>query len=364
MSKDYYQTLGVERGASPDDIKKAFRRLAHEYHPDKKGGNEQKFKEVNEAYGVLADEKKRAEYDAYGRVFTGAGGSGGGPSGFEGFDFGNFTAGGFGGGAGGVEFDLGDILGDFFGGGRTASPRHARGRDISIDIELSFADSVFGVERRMLLNKTSVCETCKGSGATPGSAMESCKPCNGKGKIRETRRSFLGAVQTTRVCESCRGTGEVAAEKCGGCRGNGVVRRQEEISVRVPAGIDDGEVIRLSGAGEAVRGGNAGDLYVKVHVEKHPQFRKEGSNLVMDLRVKLSSALLGDEYKMNTLDGPITLKIPQGIHHGEILRVRGKGVPIDRGRRGDLMVKIQIDLPHKLSKESEKLVEELKRQGI
>ena len=366
MSKDYYQTLGVERGASPDDIKKAFRRLAHEYHPDKKGGNEQKFKEVNEAYSILSDDKKRAEYDAYGRVFSGGGFSaqGGPASGEEGFDFGNFTAGGFGGGSGGVEFDLGDILGDFFGGGRSTSSRQARGRDISIDTELSFADSIFGAERRILLNKTSVCETCRGSGAAPGSAMESCKACNGKGRIRETRRSFLGTVQTTRVCESCRGKGEAAAEKCGSCRGNGVVRRQEEISVRVPAGIDDGEVIRLSGAGEAVRGGSAGDLYVKVHVQKHPQFRKEASNLVMDLRVKLSSALLGDEYTITTLDGPITVKIPEGIHHGEILRVRGKGVPIERGRRGDLMIKIQIDLPAKLSKEQRNLVENLKRQGI
>lgn len=365
MSKDYYQTLGIERSASTDDIKKAFRTLAHKYHPDKGGGNEQKFKEASEAYTVLSDEKKRAEYDAYGRVFSGGGGGGGsGPSGFEGFDFGNFTAGGFGGAASGVEFDLGDILGDFFGGGRTTNPRPARGRDISIDVELSFAEALFGVERQMLLNKTSSCIICKGSGARPGSPLETCKTCNGKGKIRETRRSFLGAVQTTRVCETCRGKGEVAAEKCQECRGNGVLRRQEEITVRIPAGIDDGEVIRLSGAGEAVRGGSAGDLYVKVHVLRHAQFRKEGTNLVMDLQVKLSSALLGDEYTIQTLDGPITVKIPEGIRHGEILRVRGKGVPIERGRRGDLMIKIQIDLPAKLSKEQRNLVENLKKQGI
>ena len=366
MSKDYYQTLGIEKTASTDDIKKAFRTLAHKYHPDKGGGNEQKFKEASEAYTVLSDEKKRAEYDAYGRVFSGGGGGGGGagPSGFEGFDFGNFTAGGFGSAASGIEFDLGDILGDFFGGGRTTGSRPARGRDISIDVELSFAEAMFGVERQMLLNKTSACNACRGSGARPGSPMEACKTCNGKGKIRETRRSFLGTVQTTRVCETCRGKGEVAAEKCQECRGNGVLRQQEEIAVRIPAGIDDGEVIRLSGAGEAVRGGSAGDLYVKVHVLRHAQFRKEGTNLVMDLQVKLSSALLGDEYTIQTLDGPITVKIPEGIRHGEILRVRGKGVPIERGRRGDLMIKIQIDLPAKLSKEQRNLVENLKKQGI
>lgn len=370
MSKDYYNLLGVEKTASKDDIKKAFRTLAHKYHPDKGGGNEQKFKEVSEAYSVLADDKRRAEYDAYGRVFSGAGGGGGGPSGFEGFegfDFSNFASGkgfgGFGQGAG-VEFDLGEIFGDFFGGRTTSATRPARGRDISIDVELSFAEATFGTERRILLNKTSRCETCKGSGAKPGSPMETCKTCNGKGKIRETRRSFLGTVQTTRVCETCRGRGQTATEKCALCRGAGVVRGQEEITVRIPAGIDDGEVIRLGGAGEAVSGGAQGDLYVKVHVSKHPQFRKEGSDLHIDLSIKLSSALLGDEYTIETLDGPLTVKIPEGIRHGEILRVRGKGVPIERGRRGDLMIKIQIDLPAKLSKEQRKLIEDLKGQGI
>ncbi|KKW10831.1 MAG: Chaperone protein DnaJ [Parcubacteria group bacterium GW2011_GWA2_49_9] len=364
MSKDYYNLLGIQRTATADDIKKAFRTMAHKYHPDKKGGDEAKFKEVNEAYSVLSDEKKRAEYDAYGRVFSGgAGGGQGGGQGFEGFDGFDFSgfASGQGNGANGFEFDLGDIFSDFFGGQRE---RVRRGRDISVDIELSFSESVFGAERRMLLNKTSACDTCKGSGAKPGAKMETCKTCNGKGKIREARRSIFGSVQTTRTCDTCQGRGQVPSEKCATCHGAGVNRKQEEIIVKVPVGIEDGEVIRLGGAGEAMQGGSSGDLYVKVHVTRHPLFHREGSNLLMDLSVKLSSALLGDEYTIETLDGNVTVKIPEGIHHGELLRLKGKGVPIDRTRRGDLLIKIVIDLPSKLSKDAKRLVEELKRQGI
>lgn len=369
MTRNYYEILGVQKTASKDDIKKAFRTLAHKYHPDKKGGDEAKFKEVNEAYTVLSDDKKRAEYDAYGRVFSGGGFSAeGGPApggeGFEGFDFSNFASGqGFSGfGQGGAEFDLGDIFSDFFG--RSSGSRQARGRDISIDVELTFAESVFGTERRILVNKTSMCDVCKGSGAKPGTSMQICRTCNGKGKIREMRRSIFGSVQTTRVCTDCNGSGQQPKEKCDECRGASVLRRQEEIVVRIPAGIEDGEVIRLGGAGEALKGGAPGDLYVKVHVARHPHLRKEGSNLFMDLTVKLSSALLGDEYKVETLDGSITVKIPEGIRHGEILRVKGKGVMLDKSRRGDLMIKIQIDLPSKLSKDAKRLIEELKREGI
>ena len=366
MSKNYYDLLGIQKSATKDDIKKAFRTLAHKYHPDKGGGNEAKFKEMSEAYSILSDDKKRAEYDTYGRVFSGGGGGGGpsGAEGFDGFDFTDFASGkgfgGFGQGAG-VEFDLGDIFSDFFGGGRE---RVRRGRDISVDVELPFSEAMFGTERRMLLNKTAVCDVCGGNGAQPGTAMETCKTCNGKGKIHEARRSIFGSVQTTRVCPDCYGQGKLPKERCAECHGAGILKRQEEISVRIPAGIEDGEVIRLGGAGEAMRGGSSGDLYVKVHVRRHPQFHKEGTNLRMDLSIKLSSALLGEEYKIETLDGPLTVKIPEGIHHGEILRVKGKGVPIEKGRRGDLMIKIIIDLPSKLSKDAKKLVEELKRQGI
>ena len=367
MSKEYYTLLGIQKGASKDEIKKAFRVLAHKYHPDKKGGDESKFKEVNEAYSVLSDDKKRAEYDTYGRVFSGGGGgSGGGASGFEGFegfDFSDFASGRGAGQGAGVEFDLGDIFSDFFSGGR-GGRGPARGRDISIDVELSFSESVFGVDRRMLLNKTSMCATCAGNGAKTGSAMETCKTCNGKGKIHEARRSIFGSVQTTRACPECHGQGKVPKELCKECRGAGVNKRQEEIAVRIPAGIEDGEVIRLSGSGEAIKGGASGDLYVKVHVGRHPLFRKEGSNLTMDLSVKLSSALLGDEYTIETLDGDVTVKIPEGIRHGEILRIKGRGVPIEKNRRGDLMIRITINLPAKLSRGAKKLIEQLKKEGI
>ena len=365
MQKNYYELLGISKNASKDDIKRAFRTLAHKYHPDKKGGEETKFKEVSEAYTILSDDKKRAEYDTYGRVFSGSA-PGGGASGFEGqgdfggFDFTDFASGaGF--GAEGAEFDLGDIFSDFFGGGRGQT---RRGRDISIDVELSFAESVFGAERHILISKTSQCQTCKGSGGKPGAALETCATCNGKGKIREARRSIFGSVQTTRICEDCAGRGQIAKEKCLECRGAGVHKRQEEISVKIPPGIENGEVIRLGGMGEALRAGVAGDLYVKVHVSKHSQLRKEGTNLLMDLSIKLSSALLGDEYSIKTLDGDVTVKIPEGIHSGEILRLRGKGIPFDKNRRGDLLIKVVIDLPEKLSREARRLVEELKKQGI
>lgn len=366
MQSNYYDTLGVAKSATTDEIKKAFRTLAHKYHPDKKGGDEKRFKEVSEAYAVLSDEKKRAEYDAYGRVFSGAGGGGqgAGPAGFEGFDWSDFAQGrGFQNGAG-FEFDLGEIFGDFFGGRQTGSPRAARGRDISIDLELPFSEALFGTERRVLIAKTSRCETCKGSGAKPGSPLATCKTCNGKGKIRETRRSILGSVQTVRACSDCQGSGQTASEHCVACKGAGLRRGQEEAVIRVPAGIDDGEVIRLSGAGEAVKGGSTGDLYVKVHVARHPLFKKEGNNLVMDLTIKLSSALLGDEYTVKALDGDITVKIPAGLRHGEILRVKGRGVPIERSARGDLLLKMSIGLPQKLSKEAKKLIEELRKEGV
>ncbi len=362
-NKNYYDILGVSKNASQEDIKKAFRRLAHEYHPDKKGGNEAKFKEVNEAYSVLSDDKKRAEYDTYGQTFAGAG-PGPAGAGFGGFDFSGFGGQGFGGfSQNGFEFDIGDLFGDFFGmgGGREKTKR---GRDISIDIELSFSESVFGTERKILLNKTSRCEECGGSGAKRDTEMQTCPKCNGKGKLHETKRSFLGNISSVRTCDECHGKGKVPKEKCPRCHGAGVIRKEEEIAVTIPAGIDDGEMIRLSGGGEAVSGGSAGDLYIKVHIKKHPLFRKEGVNLVTDLNLKLSSALLGEEYALPTLDGEIKVKIPEGVSHGEILRIKGKGVPYEKGKRGDLLIHLHVKLPSKLSKEARKMVEELKKEGI
>lgn len=355
MKKDYYETLGVDKKASKEDIKKAFRKLAHKYHPDKGGGDEAKFKEVSEAYAVLSDDKKRAEYDAYGRVFSDGSGGGGGfdPNGF-GFDFSNFSQGGF------QDFDLGDIFSEFFGGQRE---RVRRGRDISMDIQLSFAEAVFGVERKILLNKPTVCDVCHGSGAK-GSETATCPDCNGKGKIHETKRSLLGSFSTVRACERCHGSGRVPKTPCAACRGEGIHRKEVEIAVKIPAGIESGEMIRLQGGGEAISHGTAGDLYIKVHVVRHPSLRKEGANLVTDLNIKLSSALLGDEYTVQTLEGDLRVKIPAGVTFGEVLRIKGKGVPFEKGKRGDLLVNLSIELPTKLSKEAARHIEELRKEGI
>ena len=307
--KDYYKILGVEKNASEEEVKKAFRKLAHVHHPDKSGGNEAKFKEASEAYAVLSDKKKRAQYDTFGSADPSAGGfrSGAGfnPSdfgfsadfgGFSGFsaqgrpasDWGNFETG-----------DLGDILSSIFGGRRVR-----RGRDIAVDIELSFQESIFGAERKVVINSKFV--------------------------------------------------------------------KQKEVSIGVPPGIDDGQMIRLTGQGEILEGGLPGDLYVKVHVRKHPYLRKEGYNLIMDLEVRLTEALLGAEKAVHTLDGEITLKIPTATKHGTILRVRGKGVPHGghptstkaSTSRGDLYIRISVQIPEKLSKDARKAVEELKRQGL
>jgi molecular chaperone DnaJ len=358
--KDYYEVLGVDKKASKDDIKKAFHKLAHKYHPDKSTGDAEKFKEVSEAYSTLSDDKKRAEYDSYGRTF----GGGAGPGGFGGFQAGDFdfsqfqdafSQGGFGG------FDFGEVFGDFFGGG---SPRTRRGRDISIDLEISFKESVFGVTRRVLLAKTARCETCSGSGAEPGSKLETCTKCNGSGKIHETTNSFFGSISMTHACSQCHGTGKVPKEKCHTCRGEGVYKKQEEIEIMVPAGINGGEMIRLTGGGEAIAGGASGDLYVKIHVSPEPRFKKEGINLVTELSVKLSDALLGAAYEIETLDGKEKIEVPQGVTHGEVITIKGRGVPTGRGKRGDLLVKVKINLPQKLSRSARNLIEKLKEEGI
>ena len=362
--KNYYDILGVDKKASTDEIKKAFRTLAHKYHPDKKGGSADKFKEINEAYTVLSDDQKRAQYDMYGQTFAGANTGQGGFQGnwqdFGGFDFSGF-ANGAQGGFSAEGFDLGDIFGEFFGGSRRS--RAKRGRDISIDVELAFEEAIFGIERTFLLNKVSVCIVCNGSGAKSGTETIECKTCNGKGKIREMKRSIFGSIEMSRVCEVCGGAGKVPKEKCAFCDGLGVLKKEEEIKIKIPAGIDNGEMIRLSGAGEAAKGGTPGDLYVKVHVKKHKTFRKEGNDLVMNLDVKLSDALLGAKYDIQTLDGLSTLNIPEGINTGDILQIKSKGVPAQRGgSRGDILVHIKVALPKKLSKSARDTVQKLKEE--
>jgi len=355
-NRDYYEVLGLTKGASKEEIKKAFHKLAHKFHPDKKEGDADKFKEVSEAYSVLSDDKKRAEYDSYGRTFSGGQGGFGG-AGFGGFDFSQFQDAFNQGG-----FDMGDIFSDIFAGA-TGATRQRRGRDISIDLQLSFKESVFGVTRSVLLAKTAVCDACQGSGAKMGTDMQTCTHCNGQGKVHETTSSFFGQVTMVQPCRHCKGTGKVPKEKCSTCRGEGVYKKQEEIEIVVPAGIEGGEMIRLQGQGEAVSGGVSGDLYVKVHVTPDPRFKKEGANIVTELTVKLTDALLGAEYKVETIDGSETLSVPAGVSHGEVLLVKGKGVPMGR-KRGDMLVRIKIQLPHKLSRSAKGLIEKLKEEGI
>lgn len=359
--QDYYNILGLQKGASKDEVKKAFRKLASVYHPDKKTGNEEKFKEISEAYAVLGDEKKKAEYDTYGHAFNGAGGGSGGDGaqGFGGFNWGDFQQE----GASGFDFNINDIFGEMFGG--SSGSQQARGRDISIDVELAFSESIFGVTRKMLLTKSNTCTHCTGTGAKKGTEQTTCTTCNGKGKVRESRRSIMGTFQTVRTCATCSGTGKIPKEKCEFCRGVGVVRSEEEISVAIPAGIENGEMIRMTGRGEAVPHGATGDLYIKIHVKAHTSIVRDGAILTTKLHIKLSDALLGGSYSVETLDGAIEIKIPEGVTHGELLRIKGKGVPQGHtSTRGDFMVKIIIDLPKKLSKEAKKLIEALRNEGI
>jgi molecular chaperone DnaJ len=360
MKKNYYDILGVAKDASKEDIKKAFRKLAHQYHPDKKGGDEARFKEANEAYQVLSDDSKRAQYDQFGSYSPGGQPNAGqGFGGFDfsqgGFDFSGFSQGGFG--------DLNDIFSEFFSGGMGGREQARRGRDISTEIQISFSDSIFGVERSILLTKTSPCETCHGSGGKPGTKMKKCAKCNGAGKIHETKRSFLGTFSSVKACEECGGKGEVPEEKCHTCRGLGVVKKEQSIKLVIPAGIKDGEMIRLAGHGEAIPHGTPGDLYIKINVEPHKIFKREGSNLVMNMDIKLSEAMLGVERKIPTLDGDITVKIPEGVSIGETLRVKEKGVPSGRSR-GDLLIKLNIKLPTKLSRHAREIIEKLKDEGI
>jgi molecular chaperone DnaJ len=362
MAKDYYNVLGVDKKASPDEIKKAFRKLAHKYHPDKGGTDEAKFKEITEAYSILSDDKKRREYDAYGQAFPGGGAPGGAQGGFGGFDFSQFQQG-F--GNGGVEFDFGDIFGDIFGGRGGGQRGTPRGRDISIDIELTFKDAAFGVERDVLIGKVSTCDICGGNGAKPGTELESCKTCNGSGKVHEVRNSILGQFASVRTCTTCDGSGKVPKEKCTNCKGHGTLRKEGEIHIKIPAGIDNGEMIRMPRQGEAVKGGVAGDLYVKVHVKPHKLFRREGQNLVMDLPVKLTDALLGTAVNIETIDGKtLEVKIPVMKRAEELLRVRGQGIPGAGSSRGDLIIRLETALPQKLSNKARKALEDLKGEGL
>ena len=364
MPKNYYESLGVEKNASKEEIKKAFHKQAHKYHPDKNKGDDTKFKEVNEAYQVLSDDQKRARYDQFGSADgpMGGGGYGGGQQGgFGGFDFSGFQNGSQGFDMG----DLGDIFGDFFGGGMGRGTKNSRrGRDIQTEIDLSFEESIFGINRRVSITKQSTCDICKGTGGKIGTKMNTCSACRGQGQIREVRRSILGSFSTTKTCDACLGTGKIPSEKCSNCHGAGVLRKQKEIDLNIPAGINNAEMLKMSGAGEDIQGGQSGDLYIKVNVKPHPLYKRDGINLTMDLPIKLTDALLGMTYNLKTLDNHnMEVKIPEGINHNELLRVRGKGVPSSRGR-GDIIIRVQIKMPSKLSRKGKEIIEELRKEGL
>ena len=354
MSIDYYQILEVEKSASQDDVKKAFRKLAQKYHPDKKNGDEAKFKEVSEAYSVLGNEQKRKEYDSYGRTFAGGQGQPGGGQGFGGFDFSGFQQG---------DINIDDILRGFggFGGGQAQA---RRGRDISMDVEVSFKDAVFGTQKKVLIAKVSKCSECEGSGAEKGSEMETCTTCNGQGKVHETRSSFFGTFQTVAECPTCAGVGKTPKKKCKACAGAGVRKQEQEITISIPAGINNGEMIRMNGLGEAVKNGEAGDLYIKVHVAEHDTFKRSGANLVVEVPLKLTDALTGTTYNLTTLEGKkLEVNITPMKKTEEVLRVKGYGV-LQGSERGDILLRLSVSLPHKLSSEAKKLVGQLKEHGL
>lgn len=352
MSKDYYQILGIQKGASETDVKSAFRRLAREHHPDK-GGSAEKFKQINEAYQVLSDIEKRQQYDQFGTTFEGVGGMGQDP-------FGGF-------GGHGVHInmeDLGDMFGDFFGdafGGRTTRTRgRARGSDLQMEIKIDFRDAIFGAEREIELYKNVTCHACGGSGAE-GRKMTACLKCNGRGEVRERKKTLFGVIQTVSTCSFCSGSGEEPQIKCKECVGLGIVKQLKRLVINIPAGTEDGDVLRLRGEGEIVSRGTPGDLYLKIKVKSDPEFRRKGSDIISQTSISFPQAALGANLQVKTLDGLRDLKIPAGTQSGEILVLRGLGVPHDRGR-GDHLFEIIVRTPTKLSRKQKDLLDQLLRE--
>ena len=357
MSKDYYNILGVNKSASADEVKKAFRKKAHECHPDKPGGNEAKFKELNEAYQVLSDQKKRSQYDQYGQTFEQAQNGGGGFSGFSGFD--GFSS--------NINMDdLGDILGGFgdifgFSGQGGRGQRVQRGSDIEVTLNLEFSEAVFGVEREISLKKNITCLRCKGSGAEPGSGSETCSTCKGSGRVLKMQRTILGNVQVQSVCPTCHGEGKIIKEKCHQCKGHGIMSEVVKLSIKIPAGINNGESIRYSGQGEAApKGGQTGDLYIRVRVNQDKRFARQGYDILSMLEINVGLAALGGHIEIQTVDGPVDLKIPEGTQSGRVIRLKDKGVPHLNGRgRGDHLVEVIVKTPTGLSRKQKDALKEL-----
>ena len=349
QKRDYYEVLGVSKGASDDDLKRAYRKLAKKYHPDVNPGDkdaEAKFKEVNEAYSVLSDKEKRARYDQFGHAGVDPS-YGGGAGGFGGFDMG--------------DIDLGDIFGSFFGGGgfggfgggggRRNGPQ--KGESLRASLTITFEEAAFGCEKEISLNRTEPCDACQGSGCEPGTTADTCPDCRGTGTVRIQQRTPLGVMASTATCSKCRGTGKIIHTPCKACGGTGSVKKSKRITVTIPAGIDDGQAISLRGQGNAGKnGGPAGDLIVSVRVKPHPQFQREGTTVLYEHKVTFYQAAMGAELEIPTIDGKVKYTLPAGTQSGTTFRLRGKGIPELRGRgRGDQYVTVRVQVPTSLSSE-------------
>lgn len=348
MSKrDYYEVLGVSKTATQDELKKAYRKLARKYHPDLNKDNPEaaeKFKECNEAYSVLSDEQKRAQYDQFGPEAFENGGMGGGPGtgGFGGF-------GGFGGS--GME----DIFDMFFGGqgrgGRSNNAGPQRGADLRYDMEITFEEAAFGVEKEISLKRAERCEHCHGEGAEPGSKVETCPECHGSGYVRFTQNTMFGQMVNERPCSRCHGEGKIISNPCKECGGSGTVKKTKKLKVKIPAGVDNGSRLRVGGEGEAgLKGGPSGDLYVYLYVKPHKFFERDGTTVLCEVPINIVQATLGAEIKVPTLDGQVTMKVPEGTQPGKVMRLKGKGIPSLRGGgRGDQLVRMKVVVPTKLT---------------
>lgn len=363
---DYYEVLGVNKNATQDEIKKAFHKLAHKYHPDK-GGDEKKFKEINEAYQVLSDASKRAQYDQFGRTFDQAGPGGAG----QGWDFNWSWQNQPGGGAEFDMEDIGDIFENFFsfgGGARKTSKKDVRrGKDIQVDIELSLEQTLKPVQQTITLEKMLACHRCHGNGAEPGTKINECFSCRGTGQVQQIKRTILGSYTSFAVCPECKGDGTRPEKPCNVCKGDGRVRGQQNIDVTIPAGIDNNQAVEIPGQGDAgKKNGKAGNLYVRVFIKRHSVFERKGDDVYAVKEIMYSQAALGDEIEMPTLEGtPILLTVPQGTESGKVLRVAGKGIPhFGSYGRGNMYVELIIKTPKRLTKEQKKLLDQLKKEGL
>ena len=351
--RDYYEVLGVDRNVDDQALKKAYRKLAMKYHPDRNPDNkeaEEKFKEVNEAYEVLSDAEKRRRYDQFGH--DGVNGQFGGGSQ------------GFGGGFGGFEDIFGDIFGDVFGGQRTRRRGPERGQDIKQRVTISFEDAAFGKKIEIKLNRTEECSECHGSGAKAGTGKKTCPTCNGTGEVRTVQRTPFGNIQSSRTCSTCNGEGELIETPCPKCHGKGHTRKVKTIEVDIPAGIDDGQMIKLSGQGEiGKKGGPRGDLYIVVSIKEHPLFTRDGFDGYFEMPITFVQATLGDEIEVPTIDGKVKYTIPEGTQSGTTFRLRDKGIPRLRGNsRGDQYIKITVEIPKKLNEKQKDILREFAKE--